>query len=673
MSFIGKPERKKRVLLFLSLAATTGVITIGCGSLGGGCNFLGGNPLDLDSDNVEDSADNCPNVANPDQLDTDGDGVGDLCDNSPNDPNAGQGDADSDGIGNVSDNCPATPNPSQLDEDDDQVGDLCDNCRTVANLDQVDSDLDGFGDACDSCPGVDDAGNDADGDGIDDGCDNCVNDSNPEQGDFDQDGVGDICEGDPDGDGVANAADNCPNVFNPAPQTDSDGDGLGDECDKCPGIADAQADSDGDGIDDACDNCPDNFNPSQLDTGDSDGVGDTCDNCQFDSNPNQEDADSDGIGDACQEDLDSDNDGVLDDADNCVNDPNPDQTDADSDGIGDECDKCPGQADTGTDTDGDGVEDPCDNCPGQANSNQLDTDDDGEGDVCDSTPGGDSPPVLDPVDVRIDTGDSNAFPCQVLNFTATATNSAGATFTWEQVLPLTGVSIIVDNGGGNATVTIPTDAEPANQFTFKATGVNAGVNSPGAESVTVTVIRPESISGAAMEGDEVRLDLSTAVPADCTASWSQATGPTVVLTQVGDRAETFTAPAVPTTTDLSFDLVGTCPAAGSFCGNVVVTVQTVESITFTLPATIAQGSTIDLDDPAVLTVNGAPDDITFFFSASNAGNGQAAEGVSINQETGVLSVASDAPPGQVLVTVQVIGTGGILGSEDAMTEIVVVP
>lgn len=43
---------------------------------------------DADSDGVEDSADNCPAVANADQLDTDSDGIGDACETSTfdNDP-----------------------------------------------------------------------------------------------------------------------------------------------------------------------------------------------------------------------------------------------------------------------------------------------------------------------------------------------------------------------------------------------------------------------------------------------------------------------------------------------------------------------------------------------------------------------------------------------------------
>lgn len=36
--------------------------------------------IDTDGDGINDSVDNCPTVANPDQLDTDGDGIGDACD-----------------------------------------------------------------------------------------------------------------------------------------------------------------------------------------------------------------------------------------------------------------------------------------------------------------------------------------------------------------------------------------------------------------------------------------------------------------------------------------------------------------------------------------------------------------------------------------------------------------
>jgi hypothetical protein len=45
---------------------------------------------DSDRDGIDDSLDNCPYVANPDQADVDGDGVGNVCDNCAATPNADQ-------------------------------------------------------------------------------------------------------------------------------------------------------------------------------------------------------------------------------------------------------------------------------------------------------------------------------------------------------------------------------------------------------------------------------------------------------------------------------------------------------------------------------------------------------------------------------------------------------
>lgn len=73
-------------------------------------------PPDSDGDGIEDSLDNCPLVANPDQLDTDGDGQGDACDT----------DDDNDGVEDSLDNCPLVANPDQADFDNDGIGDACD-------------------------------------------------------------------------------------------------------------------------------------------------------------------------------------------------------------------------------------------------------------------------------------------------------------------------------------------------------------------------------------------------------------------------------------------------------------------------------------------------------------------------------------------------------------------
>jgi hypothetical protein len=57
-------------------------------------------------------------------------------------------DADSDRINDSFDNCPSVANPDQADSDGDGLGDACDNCPSVANADQSDSNGNGFGDAC---------------------------------------------------------------------------------------------------------------------------------------------------------------------------------------------------------------------------------------------------------------------------------------------------------------------------------------------------------------------------------------------------------------------------------------------------------------------------------------------------------------------------------------------
>jgi hypothetical protein len=74
--------------------------------------------IDIDNDGIEDSKDNCPSVANPDQTNTNGDDMGDACQ---------QGDQDKDGVVDFKDNCRYAANPDQKDSDNDGFGDACEN------------------------------------------------------------------------------------------------------------------------------------------------------------------------------------------------------------------------------------------------------------------------------------------------------------------------------------------------------------------------------------------------------------------------------------------------------------------------------------------------------------------------------------------------------------------
>lgn len=197
------------------------------------CDYVDDSVDDNDNDGFIDTADNCPDKANPAQDDWDSDGTGDACD--PDD--------DQDGCPDARDLCPEFDNG------------LC------PGLGMLDWDDDGIGNACDL---------DIDGDGWLNGADNCEVDANPGQEDFNNDGKGDACQANNDGDGIVDEEDNCQFTDN-AEQQDSDGDGLGDACDLCPGTPDEivawttgypefgidpkpiQPDSDGDGTPDACD------------------------------------------------------------------------------------------------------------------------------------------------------------------------------------------------------------------------------------------------------------------------------------------------------------------------------------------------------------------------------------------------------------------------------------
>ena len=99
---------------------------------------------DQDKDGVEDAADNCPSVSNPNQEDLDLDAAGDACDNCPSVANSGQEDYDGDGVGDICDNCPYVPNESQSDADADSVGDACDFEGYAIDTDLETTDYDPF-------------------------------------------------------------------------------------------------------------------------------------------------------------------------------------------------------------------------------------------------------------------------------------------------------------------------------------------------------------------------------------------------------------------------------------------------------------------------------------------------------------------------------------------------
>ncbi|MGE5181644.1 MAG: thrombospondin type 3 repeat-containing protein [Acidobacteriota bacterium] len=65
-------------------------------------------PGDRDGDGIADNADNCPDVANPDQHDFDGDGHGDACDHCPHLASTIDPDGDGDGVGDDCDPRPTT-------------------------------------------------------------------------------------------------------------------------------------------------------------------------------------------------------------------------------------------------------------------------------------------------------------------------------------------------------------------------------------------------------------------------------------------------------------------------------------------------------------------------------------------------------------------------------------
>jgi hypothetical protein len=121
--------------------------------------------IDADKDAVPDVDDNCPNQPNGPDGGTCiwGTNIGNSCSIPGYDPmecglegfcSMNQEELDSDEVGEACDNCPNYfYNPDQADSDSDGVGNACDNCPFHSNPDQLDSNSNGIGDACEAYKG----------------------------------------------------------------------------------------------------------------------------------------------------------------------------------------------------------------------------------------------------------------------------------------------------------------------------------------------------------------------------------------------------------------------------------------------------------------------------------------------------------------------------------------
>lgn len=225
-----------------------------------GVNLISGfnksqiNYFDKDEDGVEDSKDECPDVAGTIQTkgcpDKDGDLISDKIDRCPAEPGPlwlkGCPDSDQDSIADPDDSCIYAAGFRYTsgcpDTDFDSIPDDRDKCPNQKGLAAFqgcpDTDQDGIPDREDLCP-------DKPGGIIFRGCPDTDGDSLPDIEDKCPLLAGPLKLGgcpDSDNDGISDPLDLCPNEPGPAflqgcPQTDKDGDGIPDKEDLCPEVS----------------------------------------------------------------------------------------------------------------------------------------------------------------------------------------------------------------------------------------------------------------------------------------------------------------------------------------------------------------------------------------------------------------------------------------------------
>jgi hypothetical protein len=258
------------------------------------------------------------------------------------------------------------------------------------------------------------------------------------------------------------------------------------------------------------------------------------------------------------------------------------------------------------------------------------------------------------------------------------------TITWTQT---GGPTVGVNNALDPVTFSAPAAATVGAIFnlTLQATGSASGFSN-GTDSVQITTLPVDvanlatKSSGAAQPGDTVTVDLADIEPETLVPSWVQDVNDAtrVALTpQPGTQTATFTAPGVQTTTNLHFVAVVGCPRVGVDpirSGALTVPIQ-VATVVIELPPdgfaegtqenlyqfTNVNGNGVGVEDAASLAAKGL--ELLFFASAEGNGSPPSGVDVSINQDTGVLTITSGAGE-TIKITGRLFGTAGELAFDD---------